>query len=803
MPLKQYQKKRNFKNTPEPAGKIRKKSSKLLYVIQKHAASHLHYDFRLELAGVLKSWAVPKGPSLDPEIKRLAVQVEDHPIEYGSFEGNIPAGQYGAGAVMLWDKGQWEPQDPDPIAAYKKGHLSFIIKGKKLHGLWKLIRIKSDPKNWLLIKVKDEYSYSEKNFDITKEEPYSVVTKHDIDEIRSIKSITKNKNSLIKKLTHLVKKSQIPSLISPQLATLVDEIPAGDEWLHEIKLDGYRIICIVENNKVSLYTRSHQNWTNKFPYITQEIEKLNMGNAIFDGEIIALDKNQHSNFQILQNSIREKSPDIIYCIFDLIYFDKFNLSNLSLLDRKKILKKIISKADFSLIRFSDYIIGNGEKLFKNACQLGLEGLVSKKINSPYLQKRNKNWLKIKCIQRQEFVIGGYTQPKGSRKYFGSLLLGYFKGKKLHYCGHVGTGFSEKTLASIAKLLKKYQTDKMPFVSIPPDIRNKSTYWVEPNLIAEVTYLEKTQDGILRHPTFKGLRMDKPAPEVTLETPDSLSKLTHPDRVLYPQLDITKQELAQFYDDIQEWILPYIIKRPLTFLRCPNGSQHSCFYQKHLASEAKTPLYTIDIKENKKTSPYVYIKDISGLIQLVQLGILEIHLWGCHIDKIEKPDMIIFDLDPAPDVEWKKVIAAAKWLRDELQKINLISFVKTTGGKGLHVVVPIKRLYSWEDIKFFASNFVEYLVSLKPDQYTGSMAKSKRTGKIFIDYFRNDRGATAIAPYSTRANEYASISTPLAWNELTTRIKSNTFTIKNLKKRLKNLKADPWKDFFNIKQKLPM
>ncbi len=827
MTLRTYNKKRNFKKTPEPRGAKQTSGSKHLYLIQKHAASHLHYDFRIELNGTLKSWAVPKGPSLDPSVKRLAIHVEDHPVSYGSFEGVIPQGQYGGGTVMLWDTGEWVPQEEQPLKAYKAGHFTFELKGKKLKGLWKLIQIKKDPKNWLLMKVQDKYARPEADYDITKKKPLGALSGATMEKIAdsdnewiSNKQLSSKKTSKAKKkaLASPGKKTKMPTKISPQLATLVATPPEGDEWLHEVKLDGYRLLCFIKNKKINLMTRGHQNWTHKFPHLVDVLRTLKLDSAILDGEIVALNKKQHSDFQRLQNCIHQgDDAQLVLNLFDIIYYDEKELFDVPLLERKNLLRTLFSDSD--TLRYSDHVVGHGDTVFKKARELNLEGIVSKKINSPYSQTRNRNWQKVKCVKRQEFIVGGYTQPSGLRNYFGALLLGVYAGPtKLIYCGQVGTGFTQNTLIDMWKLLQKYKTNTMPFTINPP--RARQTCWVKPAIIIEVEFFEWTGDGVLRHPSFKGIRLDKKIKEVTMEKPlivkktpkkktikneknNLLENLTHPDRIMYPEKGITKLELAEYYSAVSDWILPYVTERALSLVRCPGGRE-KCFYQKHMAeANRKGPLYPVKIKENNKTDTYSYIKNPAGLIQLVQLGVLEIHPWGSRIEKIEKPDILIFDLDPGPQVEWKKVINSAFFLQEQLADIGLKSFVKTTGGKGLHIVVPIQPLHKWDKVKIFTHAFVEYLVQQKPNDYIGVMTKSKRTGKIFIDYLRNQRGATAIAPYSTRARENAPVAVPLAWDELSARIKSDSFTIRNLPDRLAKLQKDPWIDFFKTKQTLPM
>ena len=780
MPLKKYRAKRNFKKSPEPRGKkLKRKPSKLSFVIQEHASKKLHYDFRLELDGVLKSWAVPKGPSLNPTIKRLAVHVDDHPLEYGKFEGVIPDGHYGAGIVTIWDKGEWKCLDENPRKAYQKGHLHFQLIGKKLKGQWNLVQIKKKPDQWLLIKVDDQYAQS--------------------------KSLTLEN----------YKKSDMPTRIKPQLLTLVDKPPLGEKWIHEIKYDGYRLLFFINKKKIKIMTRNQNNWTNKFNFLVKEFLKLKLSSAIIDGELVAVNEEKQFDFQLLQNSIDEGDTDpLYYFAFDLLYYDGYDLTQFPLSHRKKILQKIISTHD-SAIRYSDHIVGNGPDVYKNACQLGLEGIVSKEINSPYVQKRSHYWLKAKCLQSEEFVICGYTKPRGQRKYFGSLVLGvYGKNRQLIYCGHVGTGFSEKTLKLIGEWLKKHETTQIPFKTDFKDVT-----WVKPKLIAEIEFTGWTRDKVLRQPSFKGLakNLNVIASEakqssgnnssldcfaslaMTRTPPNKENFLSNPEKILFPEQKITKSDLAEYYDAIHSWILPHIKNRPLTLVRCPQGIEKKCFYQRHLTEISISSIYTIDIQEKKNHEPFIYIKDREGLLELVQLGVLEIHPWNIHIDKPNNPDVIIFDLDPAPDVEWNEVIQAARFVREQLENIGLISFVKTTGGKGLHITIPIKRLYTWEEIKLFSQAFAKTLAEFKPDIFTSVMTKSKRKGKIFIDYFRNQLGATSVAPYSVRIHPNAPVATPLSWDELSAKIKPNTYTVKNILKRLEKLKSDPWEDFFKLHQ----
>jgi bifunctional non-homologous end joining protein LigD len=843
MTLKIYRLKRDFKKTAEPKGVSKKKSSKQnLYIIQKHAASHLHYDFRLELNGTLLSWAVPKGPCLDPKVKRLAMHVEDHPVEYGSFQGTIPKGQYGGGTVMLWDKGTWHCEDDNPTESYKKGKLTFTLKAKKLNGRWKLFRINKDDKTWLLVKADDEFTKPLSKYDILKKEPNSVINNITLDEISSQSAVPKKSKTSksikptdasdtlkvaksLKKQKKLAKPSKkspqnltidmpitaFPKKISPQLATLVDEPPSGDNWVHEIKYDGYRLIGFKNGKSVMLQTRNHHDWTDKFPNIKKALASLKVKTAVFDGEVVVLDEKGKSDFQELQHAISEGEDEsgsrtFVYYIFDLLYYDKYDLTSLPLMERKKFLKQVIVK-DTAAIRYGEHLTGSAKNILAETCKLGLEGIVSKDTTAPYVQRRNTAWLKSKCNKRQEFIICGLVAPQaGKRELFRSLMLGSYNAKhELIYHGNVGTGFTQASIKEIYTKLKKHETDAMPFKKKPPG--SKNAVWLKPIVVAEIEFTEWTNNETLRHPSFKGFRADKPANTIGKEKPVTLKKippskntpnLTHPDKILYPKDKITKQDIYDYYEAIQDWILPYIINRPLTLVRCPETFE-KCFYQKHTNNTTPPSLFTF---RGKKNSPdnCIYIKNSEGLLVLPQMGTLEIHPWGSRIEEIEKPDIIVFDLDPAPDVTWKAVVAAAFEVKQHLADFKLQSFVKTTGGKGLHIVIPIKPQYNWSEIKNFTHVFVDYLVQINPKKYIGEMSKAKRTGKIFIDYLRNQRGATAVAPYSTRAREHAPVATPLHWDELTNKFNDTYYTIKTIMTRLADVK-DPWKKFFTMQQSL--
>lgn len=871
MGLAEYKRKRHFRKTPEPAGKVRRRGGRS-YVVQKHAASHLHYDFRLELEGVLKSWAVPKGPSLDPAQKRLAMQVEDHPVEYGEFEGVIPEGEYGGGTVMLWDRGTWEP-DGDPHAAYRKGRLKFHLAGEKLHGGWILARKglgssdDSAKREWLLIKERDDEAVADR--DVREEFPLSVVTGRTMEEIAedrdrvwtsnrsasgkpSSNGSSRQKKPAARSPTKRIavpagaKRAKMPSHVIPQLATLTKSAPEGEGWLHEIKFDGYRMICRIHDGRVEFTSRNLQNWTKEFPSLVRAAERLPVSQAVLDGEVVVVLKDGTTNFQALQNAFRGGSRDSLhYYVFDVLYLNGYDLTPLPLVERKQIVADILGSDRSGHLHVSDHVVGGGPAFFKQACKMGLEGIIAKRASQPYRSGRGLDWLKVKCLQREEFVIGAYTQPSNARAGFGALLVGFHDPRgRLVYCGKVGTGFTERTLRSLLERLRPLEQQDSPFENLKRPVGPARTaHWVSPQLIAQVSYTNWTEGGHLRHPSFQGLREDKSAEEVTRERPVPLAvavrrskgdakktkrarkrasrelttasdvnydarmqefagvRLTSPEKVLYPEGRITKLDLAEYYQAIAPWMLPHIVNRPLVLVRCPEGRSKACFYQKHPPPGTPETLRQIPVREKTKLKPYLVVDDLAGLISLAQIGALEIHAWGSRADKIERPDRLVFDLDPDPEVEWSQVVASARQVRQFLEDLGLVSFVKTTGGKGLHLVVPIARRHDWDEAKSFCKLVAETIVRASPGHYTSNMSKAARTGKIFIDYLRNGRGATAVLPYSTRARPFAPVSTPLSWEELTAKTRSNRYTVSNLRQRLQTLKRDPWAEIDAVRQGL--
>jgi bifunctional non-homologous end joining protein LigD len=798
MALREYRKKRDFRRTPEPAPRAvaRKKGAARAYVIQKHDASRLHYDFRLEHDGVLKSWAVPKGPSLDPADKRLAVQVEDHPLDYGGFEGVIPEGEYGAGPVLLWDRGRWIPKG-DVDAGLRKGHLEFELEGEKLEGAWFLVRLggaRGNGKDWLLIKRHDGAARVNGR-SIVDKLPKSVASG------RAIGQIAEKKRGASAKL---------PAFVEPELATLVDAAPKGDDWFHEIKYDGYRMLARLERGSVRWITRNGLDWTKRFASLSPAIAALSVQSALFDGEVVVEREDGTTDFQDLQNAFRGAgSASLRYRVFDLLHFDGLDLRPAALEERKKALHRVLGRAR-GPVRFGDHVTGEGPAFHARACKLGLEGIVSKRRGSPYRSGRGRDWLKVKCGKSQEVVVVGYTEPSGARVGIGALVVGVHEKKRLRYAGRVGTGFDERTLRSLKKSLAALEVPSPPFDVPVPRAVVRGVHWVEPRLVANVRFTGWTSDGVLRHPTFQGLREDKPASAVVYERPQKTPKtpttvagieITHPDRVLYPGTEITKLDLARFYERIAPRILPHVVDRPLSIVRCPSGQGGQCFFQKHEHGNFPDAVGSVKVKEKQGPGRYLTIDAAAGLVALVQMGALELHPWGSRNDRLEFPDQVIFDVDPAPDVGWDAVAEAARTLHAFLGELDLEAFLKTTGGKGLHVVVPLDRKEDWDEVKAFSHAVALRFAKADPKRFLATASKAQRKGKIFVDYLRNARGATAVAAYSTRARPGAPVATPVAWSELDGSLRSDTYTVENLEERLGKRRRDPWEEFFRVRQGL--
>ncbi len=881
--LAKYRAKRDFKVTPEPSGDTGKggrrlKQSKLAFVIQKHAASRLHYDFRLEWEGVLKSWAVAKGPSYFHGDKRLAVQVEDHPLEYGGFEGIIPKGQYGGGTVMLWDRGTWEPLG-DATEGLRKGNLKFVLHGKKLHGHWALIRMggkfANQPKpSWLLIKEHDGEERTANDIAITEDAPNSVLSGRDMDAIATAQDAVWNSKTgtsdsrdsskrvlerakatraikpkpakagsppnLAARLAHLPRE-RLPSFISPQLASMAKSSPGGEDWVHELKLDGYRIQARVESGKrtaVQLLTRTALDWTDRLRSVADAIGALEIHSALFDGEVVVLASDGTTSFADLQAAFQEGARfPLTYFIFDLLHLDGRNLRNLPLLERKEILSTVLAGLPSTgSIRISEHMGGDGKTVFDNACRLGAEGIVSKLAQGKYVPGRSNGWLKLKCYREQEFVIGGFTLPSNGIRGVGALLLGYYKKGRLLYAGRTGTGFTQKTHRMMRERLEAIQSETSPFANVPAGM-SRGVHWVKPKLVAQVAFANWTTDNLVRQAAFKGLREDKPPKSVEREEekpvlqkqekgkPRSKQvqgkaangtharmngsalaplpiRLTHPDKVLDTDSGLTKDGLAHYYAEVASHMLPHIGGRPLSLVRCLNGSSKPCFFQKHANETMPPDVESVDIVDKKtgKPEPYITLSTPDALIELAQLSVLEIHAWGSKNDSLEKPDLIVIDLDPDAAIDWKTLASAATEVRQRMKSAGLEAFLKTTGGKGLHVVAPIRPEHDWASVKDFAHRMVLGMEADNPSLFLTKMTKAARKGKIYLDYLRNERGATSIAPFSPRARSGASVALPLNWSELKLQQRP-IFQVSDFGEWKKRLHSDPWDGMMKMAHRL--
>ena len=837
--LKTYRGKRRFGVTTEPKGTRRLRRGHA-FVIQKHAARRLHYDLRIELDGVMKSWAVTRGPSLVPGEKRLAVQVEDHPIDYNKFEGTIPEGEYGGGTVMIWDRGSWTPEI-DPHKGLAKGHLSFELHGEKLNGGWHLVRMRRRPgekrDNWLLIKQDDDAARGPGDKDILEQKPRSVKSGRTMDEIakggRAKEKKTGTTGPTAKKKPPAKPKARrkrasetLPPFVAPCLATLVDKAPDSGRWIHEIKFDGYRLQARLTHGKVKLLTRKGLDWTRKFPSLASAIAELPAETALIDGELVVEGKDGISSFSLLQQALKTGDDSaMVFYAFDLLHLDGNDLRPLSLQTRKATLAKLLARAGAKkgTLRLSESIAERGPLLLKHACKLGLEGIVSKRADAAYRSGRGHDWIKTKCSDRQEFVVAGFAPSTNDSHSVGALVLAVYDHGALRYAGRTGTGFTQDSARALYRKLVALKLDKTPFVSVPAEERGaRAPVWVAPKLVAEVDFHGWTHGERVRQASFQGLREDKPTADVVRETktmaavnsgasarrksapvkkaPVSLAgvTLTHPTRVYWPDVGVTKRDLAEFYQAVWKWMRPLVAGRPIALLRCPQGVGAQCFFQKHPSAGIATE-HLRQVRE--KGDVIISVSELDGLIALVQAGVLEIHTRGSTIDDRERADRLVFDLDPGPGTNWRDVVAAARDVRKRLGQLQLKSFVKTTGGKGLHVVLPIKPA-PWDEAKDFAHALATVMAHDAPGRYVATATKAKRAKRIFIDYLRNSREATAVAPYSSRARPGAAVSTPIDWPELASLKRADQYTVKNLPQRLKRLRKDPWAAIGRIKQALP-
>ena len=797
--LATYNAKRDFKRTAEPAGKRASSQGGNSFVVQKHDATRLHWDFRIQVDGVLKSWAVTKGPSLDPEDKRLAVRTEDHPLAYGEFEGIIPKGEYGGGTVMLWDRGSWTPIEGKSAKDLDEGHLHFTLEGVRMKGEWIIFRLKPRPgekrENWLLRKIEDAYA---KQGDVLIERALtSVLTGRTMEQIagdvggshalkgKKGKAFSEtmaeaaHHNAKIAKSAKRPPKprgpARLPKFRAPQLATLVDSVPTGNYWMHEIKFDGYRALVAVASSKVAVYTRNGLDWTDKFGPLARHLAALDLPPALIDGEIVAYDKDGNPDFSSLQNVLKRghgtqtEATPLSFHAFDLLELDGEDLTQLTNIERKERLEALLANAT-PPIHVADHLIGAGEKLFAAMCASGQEGIISKRIDGRYAHKRSRNWLKVKCSLRQEFVIVGATRSEAKGRPFSSLLLAQNDGGKLVYKGKVGTGFDGAKLDDLAARLAKLATDIPPLDVSLTDQRKVN--WVKPKLVAEVAFAEFTGDGRVRHASFITLRGDKPAKAVVPERAEHLTEIEAPvtissrERVIFPGSGQTKGDLADYYSAVAALMLPFAANRPVSLVRCPQGRAGRCFFQKHDSGTFGTHVRHVPIAERGGgLEDYLYLEDAAGLLACVQMGTIEFHGWGSRADAVERPERMIFDLDPDEGLDFTEVKSAAKRIHDRLADIGLTSFAMLSGGKGVHVIVPLTPGHSWSTHKDFAHRFAEALSMAEPERFIATMSKAKRKGKIFIDWLRNQRGATAILPYSARSRDNAPVAVPIAWGEL--------------------------------------
>ncbi|MFL9864749.1 DNA ligase D [Paraburkholderia fungorum] len=924
-----YNRKRRFDETPEPppAAAARKSgrgraarasNAALSYVIQEHHARRLHYDFRLELNGTLLSWAIPKGPSLDPSVKRLAVHVEDHPVEYGSFEGEIPPGHYGAGTVIVWDRGTWEPAGgaAEAINSYQAGKLKFRLHGEKLHGGWTLVRShmrgSGDKEQWLLIKERDDQAQSESEYDVVTARPGSVLngsartgstprstrrakpktnasesTRGGVGAGSSSSSSSSVNGAASTTLAITANpsiagalKAPLPARFKPQLATLVDAAPPGDEWAYEVKFDGYRVLARIDRKAktraVKLFTRGGNDWTAKFGKQVKALEQLDIDSAWLDGEAVVLDENGLPDFQALQNAFDANRPqDIVIFLFDVPFLNGYDLRGVPLEQRRTILRAVIDEhtgdgPDGSVLRFSrDFAFSAGE-LLRSACDMALEGIIGKRRDSGYTSGRSSAWIKLKCRRRQEFVIGGYSEPSGRRAAFGALLLGVYDGAgKLRYAGRVGTGFDAGLLDSVKKELDAHEIKRMPFASAPRERSRTPVHWVEPVLVCECNFAEWTSDGIVRQASFVSLRNDKPARQIIREAPrkgadmqkqtdtasDTVPKkrtrrkaveissagsagqsakrasatraaaraptkkvtvaksetaatpaevagvrVSHPERIIDKRAGIRKIDLVRYYESVADWMLPYLQDRPVSLVRAPEDIGGELFFQRH-SQKLSIPNVTQHSGLDPGHPPLITVDTLGALVGAAQMGTVEFHTWNAVVSNIDKPDRMVFDLDPGASLGWERMIEAAHLTHSLLEELGLTSFCKTSGGKGFHVVVPLTKHAGWDEVKAFSQALAQHMATTLPKYFSAKMGAQNRKQKIFVDYLRNNRGSSTVAAFSARARPGLGVSVPLSWDEVAATTSGDQWTIENVHERLEDLRRDPWAEYAKTRQRI--
>jgi bifunctional non-homologous end joining protein LigD len=829
--IQTYNRKRDFTKTKEPRGR-KLKGTGDSFVVQKHSATRLHWDFRLELDGVLVSWAVPKGPSLDPDEKRLAMHVEDHPLDYGDFEGTIPKGEYGGGTVMLWDHGRWAPvPGKDPRKTIEEGHLHFTLEGERMKGEWVLFRLKpregerGEP--WMLKKVTDEYADPERGDALVDDCVTSVTTGRTMAEIAAGEDVWRSNRGGQKGGRGKRKASAAPPAFQPpQLATLVDEVPAGTGWIYEYKYDGYRLLLAVGDGVATAWTRNGKDWSDKFKALVKAAARLPAG-CLIDGEAVAVDENGKPSFQLLQSTLKEqKGANLVFYAFDLLIDRGDDIRKLPTIERKQHLAALMKGVQPPIL-YGDHVIGRGEELFREICKLGGEGIIAKKSGSAYKNERSRDWLKVKCIQRQEFVIVGWSESD-KRIGFRSLLLATREKSKLTYAGKVGTGFNASLMQELMERMEPLELDKAA-VEVPRADR-KGAHWLKPELVAEIAFAEFTEDGILRHPSFIALREDKPAKDVVKEVPkhlDNMAKetkpkpsrrkkkgahaaaedfgieISSPERVIYPELGLTKKDVADYYATIERLIMIDAAKRPMTLIRCPGGRTGECFFQKHDKGIFGPHVKQIPIEEKDgHTEDYLYFDDVRGMLASVQMGTVEFHGWGSKVEKVEYPDRLVFDLDPDVGLDFARVKEAAVRLKALLGDLGLETFPLLSGGKGLHVVAPLDASKDWPTVKSFAERFSRAVAEAAPEMFTANIRKEQRKDRIFLDWLRNQRGATAVMPYSARAREGAPVAAPIAWDELDRYESGHHFGIRDADELLERARSKALRGWGKARQALP-
>jgi bifunctional non-homologous end joining protein LigD len=827
-PLAQYNAKRDFKLTPEPAGKVAKGEGNR-FIVQKHDATRLHYDFRLEVDGVLKSWAVTKGPSADPADKRLAVRTEDHPMSYADFEGVIPKGEYGGGSVMLWDRGTWAPVEGKSAKNIEKGHLHFTLDGERMKGEWLLVRMKprgnEKRENWLLRKVNDAYAGGAD--DLVGRQLTSVLTGRTMAEIagdeggeQSLKgakgaAFAKKMAAAAehnRKVAKPKSKRKPPAFRPLQLATLVDAVPSGNGWFHEIKYDGYRAEIAAAGSEVRVYTRNGLDWTDKFAPLVRHVAALDLPPCLIDGEIVAYDKEGNPDFSSLQSVLKrghgaqDEATALHFFAFDLLEENGKSLAKLGNLERKERLEALLRDAQ-PPIAVADHVIGAGETLYAAMCGAAQEGIISKRADAPYLGRRTKSWVKVKCTRRQEFVIVGWKPSSTKQRPFSSLLLAQYEGDTLVYKGNVGTGFNADSLADLAKRFAKLERKSAPLEV--DKVAARKVRWLKPDLVAEIAFAEFTASGSVRHASFLGLRQDKEAKDVTPEVkqpaPEATSdvRISSRERVIFPEAKATKGDLADYYQAVAPLMLAHMARRPISLVRCPQGRAKKCFFQKHDSGSFGEHVHHVPIREKDGShEDYLYVEDAGGILACVQMGTIEFHGWDSHVEALEKPDRMVFDLDPDEGLDFADVKKSALDMRRHLADIGLVSFAMLSGGKGVHVVVPLDPGHDWDAHKDFSKRFAEALSLAEPDRYVATMSKAKRKGKIFIDYLRNQRGSTAIMPWSARARENAPVAVPVGWDELADVKSAGQWTIRDADALLERAASAELKGWGFASQPLP-